>query len=267
MTELDLEAGRTWLERWERQQAILVEAREARFDAMLALVEAHRVSSSEAVAAYHVLDLGCGPGSLARRLAERVTGASVTAVDADPVLLALGKSALGGRSDITFVDSDLRDADWLQALGSGSRRFNTIASTTALHWLSPSDLVRLYTEIRSLLAPGGLFLNGDYFVLHRSPRLRRINDRAGAIALAAAKDRDPDAMDWDGWWSGLAAGVPALQEQLQERSRRYGDYGLGDRDTFAEFHLGALLEAGFAEAEVLWRSHTSSIIGAVTPDA
>jgi trans-aconitate methyltransferase len=35
-----------------------------------------------------VLDLGCGPGSLAARLLERLPAASVVAIDSYPLLLA-----------------------------------------------------------------------------------------------------------------------------------------------------------------------------------
>jgi hypothetical protein len=73
------------------------------------------------------------------------------------------------------------------------------------------------------------------------------------------------ALDWEGWWSALSSAVLALQPQSQERSQRYENYGTGDRHTLAEFHLGALLESGLAEAEVLWRSHSSSIIGPIAP--
>ncbi len=44
-----------------------------------------------------MLDLGCGPGSLATRLLDRIPAATVIALDADPVLLAIGQAAWPGR--------------------------------------------------------------------------------------------------------------------------------------------------------------------------
>ena len=55
---------------------------------------------------------------------------------------------------------------------------------------------------------------------------------------------------------------PSLNDApLEERARRYAGYGT-DRDGHAGLHLGALLQAGFAEAEVLWRGRSSTIVAA-----
>src|SRR4029077_15223279 len=73
-----------WLARWDAQQQRHIPDREERFTAMV-----------DALAAFagprpRVLDLGCGPGSLSARVLDRIPGASVVAIDADPVLLAVG---------------------------------------------------------------------------------------------------------------------------------------------------------------------------------
>src|SRR5580658_9030422 len=95
-----------WLERWDAQQQRHIPDREERFAAMV-----------DAVAAFagpepRVLDLGCGPGSLSARVLDRVPRATVVAIDADPVLLAIGRGALASRDRLEFVDADLR-ADWV----------------------------------------------------------------------------------------------------------------------------------------------------------
>src|ERR1700676_2672765 len=100
-----------WLERWDAQQQRHIPDREERFAAMV-----------DAVAAFagpepRVLDLGCGPGSLSARVLDRVPGATVVAIDADPVLLAIGRGALATGKQLQFVDADLR-ADWVSALPS-----------------------------------------------------------------------------------------------------------------------------------------------------
>ena len=76
-----------WLERWDAQQRTYVPEREERFAVIADVVAA--VAGDRP----RVLDLGCGPGSLSLRLLDRLPGASVVAVDADPVLLTLGRRA------------------------------------------------------------------------------------------------------------------------------------------------------------------------------
>src|SRR5277367_7009021 len=81
------EAARAWVEGWDLQQQYSLPDREDRFTAMIDAVEA--AGRPDPL----VIDLGSGPGSLAVRLLRRMPAATVIAVDADPLLLALGSSA------------------------------------------------------------------------------------------------------------------------------------------------------------------------------
>ncbi len=78
-----------WLRRWDVQQDGYVPEREARFAAMFDALAALLPGT------FVALDLGCGPGSLSRRLLARFPEAQAIAVDLDPVLLAIGQRALG----------------------------------------------------------------------------------------------------------------------------------------------------------------------------
>ena len=100
--------------------------REERFTVLIDAVEAGAGRDDP-----FVLDLGCGPGSLAVRLLDRIPAARVVAIDTDPLLLALGRAAYGGRSGLQFVDQDLRKPGWVPALGL-DRPADAAVSTTAL---------------------------------------------------------------------------------------------------------------------------------------
>jgi len=118
-----------WLERWDRQQEAFNPTREARFDAMMDVLEV-RLGRR-----FRVLDLGCGPGSFSQRILRRFPAARVVAVDYDPVVRQIGQGALGtmgGR--LTWVDAKLGAPGWRRALPPG--RFDGAVSTTALHWLT-----------------------------------------------------------------------------------------------------------------------------------
>ncbi|WP_448222998.1 class I SAM-dependent methyltransferase [Gordonia iterans] len=70
------------------QQSAYIAGREQRFTAMLDLLELQLGD-----AAFTVVDLGCGPGSLANRILDRFAAASVIGVDFDPSLLELARRA------------------------------------------------------------------------------------------------------------------------------------------------------------------------------
>ena len=109
---LDAAAARDWIDRWDRQQEVYMPDREERFTALIDAVEAGTGRPDPLV-----LDLGCGPGSLAVRLLARLPEATVVAVDADPVTLALGRAGYAAVSGLRFADLDLRTTGWSSRLG------------------------------------------------------------------------------------------------------------------------------------------------------
>src|SRR5262245_4789825 len=82
--------GAHWVRRWDEQQQHYMANREERFDVILDVVAEVTGSAPRAV-----LDLCCGPGSLAARLLARFPDTSVLALDNDPVLMLLGQRAYG----------------------------------------------------------------------------------------------------------------------------------------------------------------------------
>jgi len=237
--------------RWDAQQQRHIPDREERFSAMV-----------DAVAAFagpdpRVLDLGCGPGSLSSRVLDRLTGATVVAIDADPVLLAIGRGALGGNQRLQFVDADLR-ADWISALPS-AEPYDAAVSTTALHWLSLEQLVRLYQTLAVALRPGAVFLDGDRLDFNHDQR---------AIAEGARRvrpawpDAPADAEDYDAWWAAAIA-EPALADEVSERARRWHTHPHEDEAHSYDFHRSALLAAGFAEVGTLWQHLANRVLIAI----
>src|SRR5450755_5013832 len=97
--------ARRWIERWDGQQQGYLPDREERFTILIDAVEAGAGRPDPLV-----LDLGCGPGSLAVRLLARLPAAAVVAVDTDPVTLALGRAAHADRPGLRFLSLDLRES-------------------------------------------------------------------------------------------------------------------------------------------------------------
>lgn len=238
------ELARTWLERWDAQQERYVADREARF-AAIGEVVARAVPGSPLV-----LDLGCGPGSLAVRLARRLPEAEVVGVDVDPLLLAMGAAAYPEIA--RMVDADLRAPGWSGALGL-DRKVDAVVSTTALHYLPVERLGAVYAEVAELLRPGGVLVNADN-VLEPQPGV-------AALAEALRRTRTGSGEDWTAWWRAVA-GAPELAELAAERERRLGEHG-GDHHVSLETHRELLREAGFGESGAVWQVGDDVILVAI----
>ena len=120
-----------------------------------------------------ILDLGCGPGSLGDRLAARLPGAEIVGLDYDPVLLSLARVLHVDDPDRSWIELDMRRHDWVEYLEG--RQFDAVVSTTALHWLGAPNLMRVYQDLTKVLAPGGVFVNGDICSYDQTqPTLRRM---------------------------------------------------------------------------------------------
>lgn len=239
----------TWVDRWDAQQEFYVADREERF-AVIGDVVANALSSNSNGT---VLDLGCGPGSLAGRLADRLPAARIVGVDADPLLLALGRGRYGGV--VEFVDADLTSADWPARVPA---TLDAAVSTTALHWLEADDLARVYTVLADRLHPGGVFVNGDHLPLG-DPGLDAIAKavRAGRSTRAGVTDNE----DWTGWWAAVGA-EPALAALVGERSRRAVAHHGSNQLTVTE-HADLLRSAGFRTAAPVWQSGDDHVLVAI----
>ncbi len=241
-------ASASWLERWDAQQETYLPDREERFEALIDLVEA------TGGARPRVLDLACGPASLAARVLVRMPQAEVVGVDADPVLLTLAR--LTAHEGLTLVDEDLRNPRWLTRIPAG--RYDAVVSSTALHWLQEADLRQVYRSCADLLPAGGLLANADHLQSTRSPRLLEL---ALELDRRRAARHDAAAEDWDEWWSAVRED-PKLGEALAERDRRAFDHP-EHSETSHEVHERALRDAGFKEVEILWRKGTDAILAAL----
>ena len=93
------------------------------------------------------LDVGCGQGLLARKLAR--LSRDVIAIDADPGCLARARISSGGQPNITFIEGDVMSA----SLPAGS--FDFIVAVATLHHL---PLRAALERFRDLLRPGGILV-------------------------------------------------------------------------------------------------------------
>ncbi len=256
MTAASREHWNRWLASWDRQQEAFNPTREARFTAMMDVLE------SKVGRRFTVLDLGAGPGSFSARILRRFPAARSFALDYDPVVRTVGQGALGtfgGR--LRWVDAKLGAPGWTAVLPR--RKFDAAVSTTALHWLTPVQLSRLYWDLGRLLRPGGVFLNGDYLPWDRADRDLAGLGRATARLYLRRHGIRPHAewAGWKEWWAG-ARRDPALRAAFAEHDRRAAGHPK-DREVTLAQHVRRLRAGGFRTTAVVWQVFENRVLYAV----
>ena len=103
----------------------------------------------------NALDVGCGAGTFARRLAER--SQHVLALDLSPEMIRVARGRSAQFSNIDFELSDVRDRHL------PDQSFDCIASIATLHHL---PFEQMLLKMKAALKPGGMLLLLDLFEPH-----------------------------------------------------------------------------------------------------
>ena len=99
---------------------------------------------------HQVLDVGCGTGTLAIAAQRRQPGVRVSALDADPAVLAIAvRKARRAGADIAF------DLGRSSALPYADERFDRVLSSLFIHHLSWGDKLLTVREMHRVLRPAG----------------------------------------------------------------------------------------------------------------
>ncbi|MBV8681322.1 MAG: class I SAM-dependent methyltransferase, partial [Caulobacteraceae bacterium] len=127
------------------------------FSGSAAFYDAHRARYAEAAIDFaaarlglhhgsRIIDLGCGPGTLARRFAPRV--AEVVAIDPEPRMLAEGRrlAEAQGLANIAWVQASSAE------LGQLDGTFRAAVMGQSFHWMDRDQVLR---DLHRLIEDGG----------------------------------------------------------------------------------------------------------------
>ena len=109
----------------------------------------------------HVVELGIGPGYMARYILQRDQTISYEGVDFSEAFFEVARETIADLMHrVTLTKADLMEQTWPQRL---SRTPGAIISTWALHDLGGQQAVAdVYARCREVLPRGGVLVNGDF---------------------------------------------------------------------------------------------------------
>ena len=109
-----------------------------------------------------ILELGSGPGQLAREILVHCDVHAYVALDFSPAMHAIAAEHLGEVANrVTFVTRDFREPDWASGLGT----YDAIVTLQAAHETRHKrHLVPLLERARTALVSGGVLLYADHYL-------------------------------------------------------------------------------------------------------
>ncbi len=129
--------------------------------------------------AHRVLSLGCGDGSIERRLAPHV--GEIVGMDISPVAIAQARAKSAGVANLSFLVSE--------TIPPGD--FDIIAAFAFLHHLDDAAIRDVLRAARKALRPGGVFYSSD------PSRRRLVRLLAGLVRKAYKRYHSPDERELD----------------------------------------------------------------------
>jgi tRNA (cmo5U34)-methyltransferase len=172
-----------------------------------------------------VLDLGAGTGMLSARVADAHPTAEVVLLDGSPAMLEQARATLGDRA--SYVTADLTDP-----LPAGP--WTAVVSALAIHHLDDAAKRDLFIRVHAELGPGGVFVNAEQI--------------AGPTAFFDERYRA-----WHEQHARAAGSTAQEWEAAVERMRL-------DRWASVEHQLQWLRDAGFADADCLFKDHRFAVL-------
>jgi RimJ/RimL family protein N-acetyltransferase/SAM-dependent methyltransferase len=198
--------------------------------------------------ALNVLDVGCGTAAFtARQLVIKSPARKMTAVDSSEKGLLVARQLVASDSPVTFIKGDLTENAWTSELTAGSYDAAFLGWVT--HEIEPRHLLTLYGNIAQLLRPGGLLFNadfmdglqGDWRNLAGDYQRRRLGNSFPAFNARFEK---------------LPEVAAAIARDRQTRTRWTVRHA-------PDAHKRLLLDAGFVDAEEVWRYVGSAMVMAI----
>jgi tRNA (cmo5U34)-methyltransferase len=196
-----------------------------------ALITAIPFDSSSRI---NVIDLGCGTGTIARRIKQAFPLARITCLDLAENMIEMARLKLAD-----FAETRFQVGDFTAYSFDGS--YDVVVSSLALHHLATDEAkIDFYRKIYASLAPNGVFYNADV-VLGSSNTIQ-----------AAYIEKWRDFMKRQ-----------VAEEEIDNKWLR--QYQAEDRPASLMNQLTWLTQIGFEEVDVIWKTYNFAVYGGRKP--
>ncbi|HBR00832.1 MULTISPECIES: class I SAM-dependent methyltransferase [unclassified Roseofilum] len=196
-----------------------------------AIVTAIPFSPSQVI---RVVDLGCGTGTIAKRIKDAYPHAQITCVDIAEKMLQIAQTKLGQGEDIRYQLANFEEYEFDSV-------YDVAVSSLALHHLvNDSDKIKFYKQIYASLAPGGLFYNADVVLASNSHLQERYMEQ---------------------WQEYMLRQVPLEEIEQKWMPQHYNE----DRPSRLMSQLEWLQEMGFVDIDVIWKYYNFAVYGGYKP--
>jgi len=177
-----------------------------------------------------VIDLGCGTGTISKRIINIFPNAAITCLDIAPNMIEVAKQKMKEYPGTTFQVGDFQNYEF-------NDKYNVVVSSLALHHL-PTDIGKqnFCKKIFNSLLPNGVFYNGD-IIIGSNETIQRMNMTK--------------------WKAFLRKNIPDDEiENKWMQTYRNEDYPAKLSD-----QLKWLEKIGFSEVDVLWKYYNFALYG------
>lgn len=188
------------------------------------------------------LDLGIGTGFFAQKFLEKLPHAHVIGLDGAASMIELAQSRLENvLSSLEFVVADFKN---LNQVLTQETSFDVIFTAFALHHLTIEEKEKMLKIARSLLKPGGWFINADCLI-GETPEIETIFQKLRIEGiLTRVKGTEKRFHDF----KTLRTWLDAMEENEQDNPIKISD------------ELKIMHNAGFKNIDILWKEYREMVL-------
>jgi len=176
----------------------------------------------------HVIDIGCGTGTIAKKVKEKCHNAKITCLDFAENMIQMAKAKLACYEDISYILCDFAEFEF-------DRKYDVVISSLSLHHLG-NDKKQFYHKVFMNLTNGGVFYNADVVI---------------------GSNEHLEKLYMSNWKNFMARSIS--DEEINKKW--LGRHHKGGNPEKLISHLKWLEEVGFTEIDVVWKYYKYAVFG------